>query len=88
MISAGGRLSRKRFIVRLGRYAGTAPREDGVVGIDPKSRSIDPDSNGRCGELKVLEDAKENSDSERLRFRTIVGVGRWLFGGKGRGRDI
>ena len=76
MISAGGRLSRKRFIVRLGRYAGTAPREDGVVGMALKSRSIiSLDSNGRCGELKVLEDAKENSDSERLRFRTMIGPG-------------
>ena len=55
--------------------------------MDPKSRSIDPDSNGRCGELKVLEDAKENSDSERLRFRTMVGVGgSWVGGGCAEGR--
>ena len=80
MISAGGRLSRNRFIVRPGRWEDTAATAAarigvGIVGMELKSIFIveKPDSKGRCGELKVLDEA-ENSDSERLRFRTIVRV--------------
>jgi hypothetical protein len=68
-----GRLSRKRFMVRLGRCEGVVARAVPV----------------RVGELKalpVLEDEKESSDSERLRFKNIMirlaleeGNYGWLF---------
>lgn len=76
MRSSDGRPSRKRFLVRLGRC-------DGAVGVALRFMSMklnadadadaDADANGRSGELKVLDEARENSDSERLRLMVMIG---------------
>lgn len=74
IVSSEGRPLRKRFIVRLGRCAGVAVvRDDGIMG-NMLRRSMNVDPKGRVGELKVLDtdEERDNSDSERLRFKTMM----------------
>lgn len=61
-------------MVRPGRCAGVVCRE-GVPSAMLASVSMDEKSKGREGEPKVLDEARENSDSERLRFKTMVAGG-------------
>jgi hypothetical protein len=69
-----GRLLRKRFIVRLGRWDDVLPYGIGLVmsaSIDmlPKSKLL---LSGRRGDAKVEPLELENSDSERLRLRRAI----------------
>ena len=75
--SAEGRLSRKRFIVRLGRCEGVrswAFMLKGEVFTVMELKSKNPLLPGRAGEENAeLPEKEDSSESERFRLRTMVG---------------